>query len=249
METYTPGAGRGYMGESVVGAVEEGDDLGAVANGAYAEGSSIDAVGDAVLHRPEDWIDVEAALVHIGEGVLAGGGFWTAVGTPQEGDYLCSIAIGEGAEVRAVDTVGNPLLDRPKNGFVVKIAFLYINKRICGADWIWTTKGAPQEGDHLGSLALAIGVEGSCGSAIGNLVLHRPKDRINEEGAFGNVSEGILTSDIAILAGCTLPVMSQSRNNFLGDQDFAANRTHLTLGQTALGAGGILAVDGCLSVA
>ena len=60
-------------------AVEEGDHLGAVADGVGAEGGGGQTGGDAVLHRPEDGIIEEAALGtaggrDLGQVIVAQGG-------------------------------------------------------------------------------------------------------------------------------------------------------------------------------
>ena len=99
-----PGGCRGpkcYWGLLIVGAVQEGDDLGAVAGTADTELGGGDAVGDAVLDSPGNSGAVELARNHIGEGHLCGGG-GAAHGAPQEGDDLSAVAQAKGPKVSAV---------------------------------------------------------------------------------------------------------------------------------------------------
>ena len=56
----------------IVGAIEERNHLGAVADAAHAEFGGRDAVGDAVFDGPCHGGAVELAILHIGEGHLCG---------------------------------------------------------------------------------------------------------------------------------------------------------------------------------
>ena len=139
-----------------VGAVEEGDDLGTVADGVGTEGGLGQAVGNAVLSRPDDGLLIEAARNHIVEGVAALGG-GSAHGTPQEGDDLGTVALEHGAEVVLFHAVGDLVLHSPQDCLVVEVLLVHIIEGIDGGLRLGRTGGAPQEGDGLGTEAGLIG--------------------------------------------------------------------------------------------
>ena len=66
------------MALSGEGAVEEGDHLGAVADGVGAEGGGGQTAGEAVFHRPEDRLIVEVRGLDIHKGIDGGAGFGLA---------------------------------------------------------------------------------------------------------------------------------------------------------------------------
>ena len=105
---------------SVVGAVEEGDHLSAVAGGGGAEVGGIHTVGDAVLHSPEDGVIEEIGGFHIGEGIACGGGLGIFCGTVQEGDHLGALALAVGVEAVLGCTGGDSVCQSPLYGIIVE---------------------------------------------------------------------------------------------------------------------------------
>ena len=71
----SPRHSRGLVLGLVVCSVKECHHLGSVAGGTGAEVGGIEAIGDAIFHRPEDGFIEEVRLLHIGEGILVGGGY------------------------------------------------------------------------------------------------------------------------------------------------------------------------------
>ena len=200
------------MALSGEGAVEEGDHLGAVADGVGAEGGGGQTGGDAVFHRPEDGPFIPGTLCHVGEGtaVRADGGL--AHGPVQEGDHLRPVAVGGGAEMGGIHTGGDAVFHRPEDRLIVEVRGLDIHKGIDSGAGFGLAYGAPEEGDHMGAHAGAVGVEGGGGGAAGDAVFHRPEDGIIEEAALGDIGEGVAPDLAAAEAGIALPVVVQGRH-------------------------------------
>ena len=148
-----PGA---WMG-SVVGAVEEGDHLGAVAGSGGAELGGGEAGCDAILQCPEDGGIVEIGGLHISEGVVGGHGFGLTGGTPQEGDHLGTVAGAVGTEFGGGDAGGDAVLHSPKHGFIEEVAGLHIGEAVVGGAGLGRILGAPEEGDHVRAKTLVVG--------------------------------------------------------------------------------------------
>ena len=108
---------RCLCGESVLGAIEEGHDLGPGAAVAGAERGVRCAVGHAVLHGPGHSLGVEIAGRHVGEAVHRGGG--GAHGAIEEGHVLAPGAGIAGAEQAIGLAVGDAQLLGPLHGVEV----------------------------------------------------------------------------------------------------------------------------------
>ena len=78
-----------------------------------------------------------------------------------------------------------------------------------------------------------------CIGSIGDAVFHSPQDGINVEAVLWNIHEGILTGCVTAAAAGAVPVVTQSGDLLLGDQDLAADGALRALGQAGLGAGGL----------
>ena len=90
-----------FMG-SMVSAVQEGDDLSAVADGVGAEGGGVEAVGDAVPDRPGDGGLIPASVGNVGKGQP----LHAHIGTcedEEEAEYVEEVLRGSiGAKRRAI---------------------------------------------------------------------------------------------------------------------------------------------------
>ena len=125
-----------HIGEGVLGgvgglalsAVQEADGLGAGAGLGSAEDVLGGAVGDAVLQGPQDGVVVEVALLHVHEGVDNGGSLGAAVGTPQEGDDVCTVAQLEGTEGGSGHAIGDAFLHGPQHGLIEECRLLHISE-------------------------------------------------------------------------------------------------------------------------
>ena len=124
--------GEGATGCADLGAshcaVEEGDYLGAVADGVGTEVGGVQTVGDALLHGPEDGLLIEAAALDIYEGMLRGSRLRTVGGAPEEGHHLGAVAADIGAEVGGGDTAGDALVHGPGHGKLIEAAGDHIVK-------------------------------------------------------------------------------------------------------------------------
>ena len=133
-----------------------------------------------------------------------------SVSAVQEGDDLSAAASGEGSEGGGRGAVGDALLDGPQNGLVVEVVLVHIHEGVLSGGGLGGTGSTPQEGDHGGAVALAVGVEVGSIHTVGDALFNGPKDGINVEAAFGDIGEGILPRLAAALAGSALPVVAQS---------------------------------------
>ena len=117
----------GYIGKRIgharcrrlLGAPQEGDDLRAGAGGVGAEHGVAGALGDAVLHSPQNRRLVVAASLHIGKGHGAGLGGGAAGSTPQEGDGLRTGADAIGVEGGGAGAGGDALVHGPDHGVLI----------------------------------------------------------------------------------------------------------------------------------
>ena len=105
--------------ESVVGTIQERNDLGAVADAAHAELGGRDAIGDALFHGPCNSGGVELTGLDVGEGHLSGG-FGATHGAPQEGDDLGPLAVTSGIKGGGGGTGGDALFHGPQDGIDVE---------------------------------------------------------------------------------------------------------------------------------
>ena len=178
------------MRSLVVCAVEEGDDLGAVAGGVGTECGGTEAVGDAVLHSPQDGLVEEVGGFHIDEGGAGGDRLGTTSGAPEEGDYGGPVTDGVGAEVHAVGTGGDVLLHSPHNGLIEVVGGLYVNKKgIKNKFKFRTPDGPPEEGNDLAALTGIQGGKGSGTGAVGDAIVHGPHGGIQIIIRNGNIGE------------------------------------------------------------
>ena len=104
-----------------VGAVEEGDHLGALALACGVEGRGSGAGGDAVLQCPEDGNLIPASGLHIGEGIFLLRRRGGALGPVQEGDHLGAVADGGGAEGGGGQTVVMPFSTAQRTASVYQL--------------------------------------------------------------------------------------------------------------------------------
>ena len=197
------------MGLLVASAVQEGDDLRAVADGGDAEGVGIDAGGDALLHGPCHGGGVEFTGLHIGKADRRMG-FRASLAAPQEGDDLGPVAGGGGTKVCAVNTGGDAILHGPQDGLVVEVAHAHIAEGVAVGGGLGGTGGTPQEGHDLGPVAGSQGTEVGFIHAGGDALLHGPQDALEEEAVVGHIHKGILAGCITAAAAGALPVMAQS---------------------------------------
>jgi len=176
---------------SVVGSVEEGDDLGTVAGGVGAELGGGQAVGDAVLHGPENGLIEEIGVFHIGEGGNGGHGLRGTHGAPQEGDHGGPVTDVIGAELVCGNAVGDALFHSPQDRLIEEIGGLHIGEGVPRGAGLGGLCSPVQEGDHMGPEALTIGVEGGVGCAGGDAVLQGPQDGLIVVTAIGDIGEGV----------------------------------------------------------
>ena len=148
-----------------------------------------------MLNSPCNCGAVEQTVLHIGEGHISGGS-GAALGAPQEGDDLGTVAQLEGAEGVGIQTVGDVLLVGPQDGLVEEVALLHIVEGILGGGGLGRTGSTPQEGDDLGTGALAIGVEGGGGSAGGDGFPHSPQNGIVVITVLGDIIERIVRGNM-----------------------------------------------------
>ena len=173
------------------GGVQEGDHLGAVADGGCAELGGGQTAGDAVGLCPEDGLFVPASGGDVGEGILTGDG-GLAPGRPEEGDHRRPVAGGQGAEMGGVRAGGDALLHRPEDGLFTEAALGHIGEGVDGAPGLGTAGGRPQEGDHLRPVAGLSGAEMGGIRTGGDALLHRPEDGDVEEAARRDIREGVM---------------------------------------------------------
>ena len=173
-------------------AIQERHGLAARAGGVGGEGGRAGALGDALADSPQDGVIV-ARLVHGADilervGVVAAGLARVAV---QERHDLRARALLIRGEGRRVGTGGDALLAGPQDGLVIAGVSdgVHIGERVAGAGRLRRTGGAPQEGHDLGAVAVLVRGEGRAGRAVGDLVVHRPLDRLIEEVARLDVDE------------------------------------------------------------
>ena len=180
-----PGIHDGLL---VVGAVQEGDDLGtgAVAHGVEGGGGSTG--GDAVLQSPQSSVVVEGALSHVGEGVLGGVG-GLALSAVQEADGLSTGAGLGSAEHILGGAVGDAVLQSPQDSVIVEVAFLHVHEGVDDGGSLGAALGAPQEGDDVCTVAQLVGTEGGLGHAVGDAILHGPQNGLIEECGLLHIGE------------------------------------------------------------
>ena len=153
---------------------QEGDDLGAVTILAGGEAVGGDAIGDILLHGPQDGRGVPPIVGDILEGIRAALHSGLAEGPVQEGHDSSPVAGQAGAEVALVGAGGDAIFHGPQHGLLVEAALLHIHKGILGDGRLRTPGGPPQEGHHLGTQTLALGVEAEGIGAVGDLLVDGP---------------------------------------------------------------------------
>ena len=128
----------GYIGKRIgharcrrlLRAPQEGDDLRAGAGGVGAEHGVAGALGDAVLHSPQDSIMVVAASRNVGKGHNLGLGGRRTGSAPQEGDSLRAGAVAARVEGRGARAAGNALAHSPDNSILIVGACGHVDEGI-----------------------------------------------------------------------------------------------------------------------
>ena len=112
-------------------------------------------------------------------------------GAVQEGDHLGAVAVGIDAELGGGNAVGHAVINGPVDGILVPGFSLHIGEAV-GAGGLGLVQVAPQEGDGLGAVGHAGGIEGGGGGTVGDALLHGPQDGAVVPVRLGDIGEGVL---------------------------------------------------------
>ena len=159
----------------VINPIQERHDLTAVAGVLGGELGLAGAGGDAVLHRPEHSLIVEALAADVGEIVCVTGGSGLALSSPQEGDDLSTGTLGVWLEGGLGGTGGDAVLHSPEHGLVVVALFPNVGEGMLCGGGLGASGSTPQEGYNLPTGAVTLGSEGGLGGTGGNAVIQCPE--------------------------------------------------------------------------
>ena len=162
--------------------------------------SAASAAGNAVLCRPRNSCCIVGITCHIAE-FRAADNCGTSRCAVQERHTLCTGAGVFGIELSVAGAAGNSLFHRPCNCLSIVAVRRNIGEA-AHALGLRRTGRTPQEGDGLRASADAIGVEGRCARAGGNVLLNRPDNRVLVISAGGNVGKRVLGCRSRRLEGC-----------------------------------------------
>ena len=179
---------RCLCGESVLGAIEERNDLSAGAAIVGAERVGGRTVGHAALHCPCHSIGTESVSRHIGETVHRGGCFTQR--TVQQRHTLSTGAGIVDTKRTVREAVGNAVLNSPCNSVVAVAAGEHVAGDLGRALGSVRTGGTPQEGHDLTTGAGIAGAEQGIGLAVGDAQLLGPLHGVKIIGVGGHVNEG-----------------------------------------------------------
>ena len=157
---------RCLCGESVLGAIEERNDLSAGAAIVGAERVGGRTVGHAALHCPCHSIGTESVSRHIGETVHRGGCFTQR--TVQQRHTLSTGAGIVDTKRTVREAVGNAVLNSPCNSVVAVAAGEHVAGDLGRALGRGGTGGPPQEGHDLATGAGIVSAEQGVGLAVGD---------------------------------------------------------------------------------
>lgn len=156
------------------GSVQEGDDLGAGADGVGGERRGARAGGHALFDRPVDGGRVVGVSAHVGEdGLCRGGGADHAIEERHALGARAALVRGERGLARAGR---DAVLDGPQDGVIVIVARGHVGERVHRGLDGGAAGGAIQEGDDLSARAGGVRGERRGGGALGHALFDRPVD-------------------------------------------------------------------------
>ena len=156
---------------------DKGHDLSAGAVGIGTEGGICCTLGDVLLDGPQDRLGIVGVGLHVGKGIDSTGSR-DPLTAPQERHNLSAGAGHIGAERGIAGALGDAVLHSPQHRVVVIAASLHIRKGHGAGLGRGAASGTPLERDGLGAGADTVGVKGGIGSALGDTVLHGPRNSL-----------------------------------------------------------------------